>query len=235
MSSRSGEVPTPVPAERQVLVAVHAAAVGRSDCGMLRPRPPVLMRLMIGLLEAAAHPRHGLRRRRRKRRQGRHVVQAGRSRLRHARLRELGAHAEYVPRGGRRLHRDDPRRPALRGGRGLRGRVLRAFVPGDAQVQTGRQHPRLWRIRRHRHRGGAACHRHGRARHRGRRHAPCRARESLGAERVIDYTKEDFTRIGETFDGVLDAVGKTTYLRCRRLLKPGRCSSAPIWGPMARR
>ena len=44
--------------------------------------------------------------------------------------------------------------------------------------------------------------------------------ESLGAERVIDYTREDFTRIGDTFDGLLDAVGKTTYLRCRRLLKP---------------
>lgn len=42
----------------------------------------------------------------------------------------------------------------------------------------------------------------------------------LGADRAVDYTAEDFTQIGETFDFVLDAVGKTTFFRCRRLLKP---------------
>jgi NADPH:quinone reductase-like Zn-dependent oxidoreductase len=55
--------------------------------------------------------------------------------------------------------------------------------------------------------------------------------KSLGAERAIDYTKEDFTRIGETFDGVLDAVGKTTYLRCRRLLKPTAMFVGTDMGP----
>ena len=43
---------------------------------------------------------------------------------------------------------------------------------------------------------------------------------SLGADHVIDYTAEDFTRIGERFDFVFDAVGKASYFRCRRLLKP---------------
>lgn len=47
----------------------------------------------------------------------------------------------------------------------------------------------------------------------------------------IDYTAEDFTRIGETFDGLLDAVGKTTYLRCRRLLKPGAIFAGTDVGP----
>jgi NADPH:quinone reductase-like Zn-dependent oxidoreductase len=55
--------------------------------------------------------------------------------------------------------------------------------------------------------------------------------KSLGAERVVDYTKEDFTRIGETFDGLLDAVGKTTYLRCRRLLKPSAMFVGTDMGP----
>ena len=44
---------------------------------------------------------------------------------------------------------------------------------------------------------------------------------SLGADRVIDYTQEDFTKNGETYDVVLDAVGKHSFRRCRRSLKPG--------------
>ncbi len=44
---------------------------------------------------------------------------------------------------------------------------------------------------------------------------------SPGAGEVIDYTAEDFTRHGRTYDIVFDAVGKTSFRRCRRLLKRG--------------
>jgi NADPH:quinone reductase-like Zn-dependent oxidoreductase len=44
---------------------------------------------------------------------------------------------------------------------------------------------------------------------------------SLGADRVIDYTQEDFTKNGETYDVVFDSVGKHSFRRCRRSLKPG--------------
>ena len=44
---------------------------------------------------------------------------------------------------------------------------------------------------------------------------------SLGADVVVDYTEEDFTKNGETYDVVFDAVGKTSFRRCRRSLKPG--------------
>ncbi len=43
---------------------------------------------------------------------------------------------------------------------------------------------------------------------------------SLGADRVIDYQTEDFTRDPERYDLVYDAVGKSSFLKCRHLLKP---------------
>ncbi len=44
---------------------------------------------------------------------------------------------------------------------------------------------------------------------------------SLGADRVIDYTQEDFTRNGQQYDYIFDAVGRLSFSRCRRSLKPG--------------
>jgi NADPH:quinone reductase-like Zn-dependent oxidoreductase len=44
---------------------------------------------------------------------------------------------------------------------------------------------------------------------------------SLGPERVIDYTQEDFTKNGQSYDVILDAVGKLSFRRCRDSLQPG--------------
>ncbi len=43
--------------------------------------------------------------------------------------------------------------------------------------------------------------------------------KSLGADAVIDYTQEDFTKSKEPYDIVLDVVGKTTFSRCNKILK----------------
>jgi len=44
--------------------------------------------------------------------------------------------------------------------------------------------------------------------------------KSLGADAVIDYTQEDFTNNGKTYDLILDAVAATTFARCKNSLKP---------------
>ena len=43
--------------------------------------------------------------------------------------------------------------------------------------------------------------------------------KSLGADKVIDYTKEDFTKIGQTYDIIFDTTGKSPYSGCVKSLK----------------
>jgi NADPH:quinone reductase-like Zn-dependent oxidoreductase len=43
---------------------------------------------------------------------------------------------------------------------------------------------------------------------------------SIGANRVIDYTQEDFTKSGERYDLILDSIGNHSLSACRRVLKP---------------
>lgn len=65
---------------------------------------------------------------------------------------------------------------------------------------------------------------------------------SLGADRVIDYTREDFTKGSDTYDIIADTVGTTSYVRCRHVLKEnGRLLAiagglsdlaSTLWAPM---
>ena len=44
--------------------------------------------------------------------------------------------------------------------------------------------------------------------------------KSLGADQVIDYTQEDFSKSGQTYDIIFDTVGKTSFSQCKNALKP---------------
>jgi len=66
---------------------------------------------------------------------------------------------------------------------------------------------------------------------------------SLGADRVIDYTKEDFTKSGERYDVILDNVANRSLSECRRVLTPkgkyvliggGGANEQGLIGPFAR-
>jgi NADPH:quinone reductase-like Zn-dependent oxidoreductase len=57
--------------------------------------------------------------------------------------------------------------------------------------------------------------------------------KGLGADRVIDYTAEDFTKDEQRYDAVLDAVGKSSFGRCRRLLKPRGTFLSSDLGPLS--
>jgi len=61
--------------------------------------------------------------------------------------------------------------------------------------------------------------------------AVCRGEHSqlvkdLGAAKIIDYQKEDFTKVPGQYDYVIDAVGGHSYARCRHLLKKGGAFSS---------
>lgn len=53
----------------------------------------------------------------------------------------------------------------------------------------------------------------------------------LGADHVVDYETEDFTELPQRFEMVFDAVGKSTFGRCRRLLRPDGVYVSSELGP----
>jgi NADPH:quinone reductase-like Zn-dependent oxidoreductase len=57
--------------------------------------------------------------------------------------------------------------------------------------------------------------------------------KSLGADKVLDYTKEDFTKDDQMYDAVFDTVGKSSFSRCKPLLKPGGIYISSELGYMA--
>ena len=57
--------------------------------------------------------------------------------------------------------------------------------------------------------------------------------KALGADRVIDNTAEDFTQDEQTYDVVFDAVGQSSFGRCKRLLRPRGIYLSTDLGPMS--
>jgi NADPH:quinone reductase-like Zn-dependent oxidoreductase len=224
------QVPKPEPKAGEVLIRVHATTVTRTDCGMLRPHP-FFVRLVAGLLRpkrttlgmdfAGEVEAVGA---------GVTTFEPG-NRVFGLSPDVYGAHAEYL------CLPEQAAMAAMPAGVGFGEAVvcegawyadtnLQAFqlrpghsiliygasgAIGSAAVQLAKSYgARVTAVVATRH---------------------LHLVRSLGADRAVDYTAQDFTQIGETFDVVFDAVGKTTFFRCRPLLKPEGVFAATDLGP----
>jgi NADPH:quinone reductase-like Zn-dependent oxidoreductase len=217
---RLEEVPKPEPGPGELLIRVRATTVNRTDCGV-RGADPFIARLFTGL----ARPRHTI--------LGNEfsgeVEAVGRDVTTFAagdavfgiNIDESGSHAEYIrmPEHGT-LARKPPdvshqQAAASCDGASLALRALRkAGVERGQRVLVNGASGAI---------GSAAVQL---AKHFGTEvTAVCGTENlelarSLGADRVIDFKREDFTQDGERYEIVFDAVGKSSFRRCRRLLKP---------------
>ena len=57
--------------------------------------------------------------------------------------------------------------------------------------------------------------------------------KSLGADKIYDYTKEDFTDDEDKYDFIFDAVGKSTFGKCKKILKENGVYISSELGPYA--
>jgi len=216
---RIEEVERPVPNDDEVLVRVHASTVTQTDCHMRRARP-FIWRFMIGLF--------------RPKRKVLGLELAGEVEAVGAAVTDFavgdrvfgmrnGAHAEYVcvREAGLLAHM-----PA-----GMTFEAAAAVCDG---VNQGLGHLREAKVGKDTRllvygaSGSCGTAAVQLAKHHFGAHvtAVCNTKNvelvrSLGADEVVDYLHEDFTKSGETYDVVLDAVGKHSLFRSRRALKPG--------------
>jgi len=215
------EVGRPVPKDGEVLIRVHATTVNRTDCGFLRGEP-FFVRLVSGLLRPKATILGS--------ELAGEVEAAGKDVTSFTQGDQVfgltglhfGAHAEYVclPEEAaiarKPANMDYEEAAAVCDGAMLAIAFIRRTDPQEGQrVLVNGASGSI---------GSAAVQL---AKYYGMEvTAVCNTRNlelvrSLGADAVIDYTREDFTRQGQTYDAVFDAVGKSSFRRCSNLLKEG--------------
>jgi NADPH:quinone reductase-like Zn-dependent oxidoreductase len=218
---RLEDVERPVPKEDEVLIKIHATTVNRTDCG-IRAANPFIVRLFTGL------------RRPRQRILGNELAGVVESvgtavtefavgdRVFGANPWLFGAHAEYICMRESAALAHMPAGMSFEEAAGVcDGAILALMGIRAADIRKGRTvliYGASGSI------GTAAVQL---AKYFGADvTAVCGTRNvelvrSLGADRVIDYTQEDFTKNGQTYDVIVDAVGMLSFSRCRRSLKPG--------------
>ena len=214
------EVEAPVPADNEVRVRIHAASAGRADAmmrkggiarlaaGLLRPKEPIPGAEFAGQVDAVGKDvrRLGV---------GDRVM--GQTGL------GFGSYAEYVcvPEDGALV--EMPSDTTYEEAASLVEGMLTAlpFIRDTGGVRSGQS------VLINGASGGVGVAAVQVAKHFGANvTGVCSASsaelvKSLGADEVIDYTKEDFTRRDRSYDVIFDAVGLSSFMRCRGALAPG--------------
>jgi NADPH:quinone reductase-like Zn-dependent oxidoreductase len=228
---RIAEVDKPAVGDHEVLVRVHVTTVNRTDCGfragtpfvtrflsgLMKPRATVLGCEFAGVIEAVGT--------------GVTSFEVGDKVFGFSEWR-FGAHAEYlsVPEDGSLATMPanvtyEEAAPGTEGSHYALSMISKAKIQSGQRVlvngATGAIGSAAVQILKHL---GAVV------------TAVCDTQHielvrGLGADRVIDYTAEDFTKDAQTYDVVLDAVGKSSFGRCRRMLEPGGSYLSSDLGP----
>ena len=215
------EVPKPTPKDGEVLIKIHAATVNRTDSGFLRGKPS-FVRLVSGLFapkrtilgnEFAGE-----------------VEEVGKDvktlstgdRVFGFSGVSFGAHAEYMTMPEQGMLTSMPRNmtyeeaaPSTEGAHYALNDIRKANVRSGQRVLINGATGAI---------GSAAVQL---VKYYGAQvTAVCSTNHvklvgSLGADKVIDYTTEDFTKSGGEYDFVFDAVGKSSFGACKKLLRPG--------------
>jgi NADPH:quinone reductase-like Zn-dependent oxidoreductase len=220
------EVEKPVPRDNEVLIKIHASTVTTSDCnvrnftfvpksfmlfarimfGLKKPKINILGIDLAGEIEAVGKDVKLFK-------EGDQVFGSPGSRF--------GAHAEYIsmPEKGALIKKPTNLSYEEAAAISLAGSTALFFIRDLGKIQAGQK------ILIHGASGAIGTYAVQLARYYGAEvTGVCSATnaemvKSLGADKVIDYTKEDFTKSDERYDFVFGVVGKTTFSECKDLLK----------------
>lgn len=215
------DVPRPVPGNKELLVRVYAATVNRTDCAMLRAKP-IIMRLFTGLFRPKI-PILGT--------DFAGIVEAAGKDITAFKTGDrvfgfddsgLSSHAEYLTvHEGNALTTIPDNISYEQAAASIEGTHYAynfinkvALLPGQkVLVNGGTGSIGSSAVQLSRYYGAHVT-------------AVCKAKDtelvrSIGADEVIDYMTEDFTQSGEKYNFVFDAVGKSSYGKCKPLLESG--------------
>jgi len=221
------EVEKPVPGDNEVLIKIHATTVTTTDCnarnftfvpksfmffarimfGFKKPRINILGIDLAGEIEATGKDVKLFK-------EGDQVFGSPGT--------KFGGHAEYccVPENGALAIKPPDMSWEAAASICLAGNTAFFFIRDLAKIQAGQK------ILIHGASGAIGTYAVQLAKYYGARvTGVCSASnaemvKSLGADKVIDYTKDDFTKSDEKYDFVFDVVGKTTFSQCKGILKP---------------